>query len=239
MTASFEVPGFKSHRHPANNGIELHKGFADTMSELFLDAKILAYVASKKPDAIELPDQYINDLSGGMNKSENALFALQERGAILIDGYEEEGFKGNWWMVAGPKILECMNEEIDKIADVYGNTVLALETEKGRVNSLVGFDLAKTRNAVDQIDAEIAKVAVALKSSPTLAPMLPTVSDIASHFAAVRAVLNNLEDVYRGLLKPIQDEGKSGIRHTTIWAILGIIASTAVSVGLTLWTQKP
>jgi len=207
------------------------------MSELFLDLKILAYMASKGTDTVQLPDQYIDGLAGGMSQGENALATLRDRGAVSIDGYEEEGFAGNWWMNAGPKILECMNEEIDKIAGAYSHTLLDLETEKDRVNSLVGFDLAKARKAVDQIDADIAKATAAIESSPTLQPILPTVSEIARHFVAVRAVLNNLEDIYRGLLKPIQEEGKAGIRHTAIWAILGIIISTAVSVGITLWAQ--
>ncbi len=207
------------------------------MIDLFLDLKILAYVASKGASTIELPDQYIDGLAGGANNGENALATLQDRGAVSIDGYDEDGRAGKWWMTAGTKILECMNEEIDQIGSIYGHSLLALETEKDRVNSLVGFDLAKARNAVNQIDTEIAKVTVALESSPTLQPMLPTVSEIARHFVAVRAVLNNLEEVYRGLLKPIQEEGKAGIRHTTRWAIAGIIASTAVSVGVTIMAR--
>lgn len=207
------------------------------MQDAFLDLRILAHVIAKNGEQIDLPDATIDALAGGSSKAEHALASLETRNAISIDGYEEDGFKGNWWMTPGPSIFACLNEEVEQIASAYGASVLAAEAEKDRVNRLIGFDLEKARKATNQINEEIGRVATEIERSPMLQPMQPLVSDIARHFVAVQGVLTNFEDVYQGVIRPIQAEGRSGIRHTAIWAILGIAASTAVSVGLSLWAR--
>lgn len=207
------------------------------MQDAFANLRILILVARQNGGQIDLPNVEIDALAGGSYQGEQALALLQARSAVSIDGYGEDGVEGQWWLTAGRSLFECITEEIDNISSLYGHSIISLEEEKSRTNSLVGFDLSSIRASANKINDDLGIVAAKIEQSPTLQPMQPIISDIAQHFITIRSVLNNFEDIYRGVISPIQAEGKSGIKHTVFWAIVGIGISTAVSIGLTFWTR--
>lgn len=45
------------------------------------------------------------------------------------------------------------------------------------------------------------------------------------------------EDVYKNIIRPVQLEGESGVKATVRWAIISIVASTAISVALGNWKE--
>jgi hypothetical protein len=50
-------------------------------------------------------------------------------------------------------------------------------------------------------------------------------------------VADRYEDVYKNIIRPVQLEGKSGVEATVRWAIISIVASTAISVLLGNWKE--
>jgi hypothetical protein len=60
---------------------------------------------------------------------------------------------------------------------------------------------------------------------------------IEEHFKSLSVVANNYEEVYKNIILPVKEEGKSGIKQTVKWAIISIIVSTIISMILS-WLTK-
>ncbi|MDZ7938548.1 MAG: hypothetical protein U5M53_09820 [Rhodoferax sp.] len=84
------------------------------------------------------------------------------------------------------------------------------------------FDISESERHIKQVRAQ-------LTTNPILAPLQNPLEDIERHFESIRKVAENYDDVYKNILKPVQEEGRSGIRATVKWAVIGIIASWFLS----------
>lgn len=203
------------------------------MQDAFLNLRILAYIIAAGGKNIDLPDERLSRLASGEYRAAAALQALAIRGAVYFEDVGEEGFKPISYTGPGPRIHECIVEEIDEIATLYAKAVLATDAEKDRVTKLLGFDLDGIRASLNKFETDIAKVAKLAETSEGLKHLQPEIGRIAKNFISVRGVLNHYEDIYRSVLSPIQKEGQKSLRWTAIWGMVGILASTIVSIILT------
>lgn len=164
------------------------------------------------------------------NTLEGLLYDLNEANIIDFEMIREDGFR--------PIILTGIN----------GNTheyllglILELENERASLESriteiltfnpnLLSKNVNETKNKLDEVDNLI-------KNNELLAPMTKPIRDIRRHFESVSVVASNYEDIYKNIIRPVQEEGRSGVRETVKWAIISIIASTAISLVLNNWEQ--
>lgn len=70
-----------------------------------------------------------------------------------------------------------------------------------------------------------------------LKQLLRQITEIERNFRGVSAVADKYEDVYKNIIRPVQLEGQSGVKATVRWAIISIVASTAISVVLGSWKE--
>ena len=207
------------------------------MQNPFINLRILAYVNAQGGQTIDLPYPVLSNLAEGEYQAANVLKKLAERGAVHFEDVGDEGFKPITYTSSGPRIHECIAEEIDAISKLYAESVLATDAEKGRVANLVGFDLDGIRNSLDKLNNEIGKAAELAETSEGLRYLKPEIGNLAKSFVSLRAVLNGYEDIYRNVLKPIQKEGEKSLKATAKWAIIGIVLSTIASIILTYITR--
>lgn len=207
------------------------------MQNSFINLRILSYVNAQEGQTIDLPDPVLSSLAEGENQAANILMRLAERGAVHFEDVGDEGFKPITYTSSGPRIHECIAEEIDTVSKLYAESVLATDAEKRRVADLIGFDLDGIRNSLDKLNNEIGKAAEIAETSDGLRYLKPEIEELAKSFVSLRAVLNGYEDVYRNVLKPIQKEGEKSIKATAIWAMIGIVLSTIASIFLTYITK--
>lgn len=80
------------------------------------------------------------------------------------------------------------------------------------------FDISESETHIKQARAQLA-------SNPILEPLQKPLEDIERHFESIRKVAENYDDVYKNILKPVQEESRSGVRATVRWAVIGIVAS--------------
>jgi hypothetical protein len=59
--------------------------------------------------------------------------------------------------------------------------------------------------------------------------------EIQSHFDSISVVSEGYEHIYKNIIRPVQEEGKSGVKATVKWAILSILISTAISLAISNW----
>ena len=208
------------------------------MQNPFINLRILAHVNANKGQKFELPDPVLSNLAEGEYRAANVLKKLAERGAVHFDDVEDEGFKPITYAIPGPRVHECIAEEIDAITKLYSDSVLAADAEKSRIANLIGFDLDGIRNSFDKLNNEIGKAAELAETSEGLRYLKPEIGKLADSFLSLRGVLNHYEDIYRNVLAPIQKEGEKSLKATARWAIIGIVLSTIASIILTYLTRN-
>lgn len=208
------------------------------MQNPFINLRILAYVNAHGSQTIDLPDPVLSNFAEGEERAANVLKKLAERGAVHFEDVGDEGFKAITYTSSGPRIHECIAEEIDVIMSLYADSVLAADAEKSRISNLVGFDLDGIRKSFDKLNDEIGKAAELTEDSEGLRYLRPEIGKIAEGFISLRGVLNNYEDIYRNVLIPIQKEGEKSLKATAKWAVIGIALSTIASIALTYITKS-
>lgn len=186
-----------------------------------LKAKILAVLlklADDKKD-VDFKSEGIGELWVlGDHKIEEYLFELSEQQAIYFESIGEDGF--------APIIICSVTKEtpahlLSCLAEISNDKNLLDE----RIKSLLQHDPNRLMFDIFESKKQIKQARAQLAINPILAPLQKPLEDIERHFESIRKVAENYDDVYKNILKPVQEEGRSGIRATVKWAVIGIVAS--------------
>lgn len=189
-----------------------------------LKAKILATLlklADEKRD-VDLKQPAAEELWALDRRVNDYLFELNDAKAIYYEEIGEDGFSPIVICSVDKKTLEHL---LGCLAAITGEVNLLDE----RVKSFLRHDPNRLRENIAQSERHIAEARDQLQRNPILAPLKAPLDDISRHFESIRKVAENYDDVYRNILKPVQEEGRSGVRATVRWAIIGIVASWLLS----------
>jgi hypothetical protein len=190
-----------------------------------LKAKILAVLLKLADDRkdVDFKSESIKELWAlGDHNVEDYLFELSEQRAIYFESVGEDGFA---------PIMIC---SVTKETPVHLLRCLAeISNDKNlldaRIQSLLQHDPNRLKADIAESERHIKQAQAQLATNPILAPLQNPLKDIERHFESIRRVAENYDDIYKNILKPVQEEGRSGIRATVKWAIIGIVASWLLS----------
>jgi len=59
-----------------------------------------------------------------------------------------------------------------------------------------------------------------IKGNELLKPMESPLREIQQHFKSVSVVSSGYEDIYKNIIRPVQEEGCSGVKATVRWAVI-------------------
>jgi hypothetical protein len=76
--------------------------------------------------------------------------------------------------------------------------------------------------------AKISEAQASIQGNDLLKPLAGPISKIDSNFRSLESVFSNYEEIYKNIIRPVQEEGKAGVRHTVKWAVISIIVSLAL-----------
>ena len=159
---------------------------------------------------------------------ESFLYELNGEGIVHYEEIGEDGFAPI--VMAGTtkrthEYLATLLQEIDK----------EMEDLKLRLREILTFDPESLQVEIAGAAAQLNAAKKSAEESPLLRPLLQQISIIERHFNGVAVVADKYEDVYKNIIRPVQLEGESGVKATVRWAIIGIVASTVISVVLGNW----
>ncbi|MCH1917955.1 hypothetical protein L9G15_00745 [Shewanella sp. A3A] len=178
---------------------------------------ILLKLADLKGD-VDFKSESISQLWAINELTEDHLFELNESGAISFDMIGEDGF--------APIIICTVGKETyDHLTNCLAQITNDTNILDQRVVSLLNHNPKKLQDQIKQSQRHIAEAKLQIRSNELLKPLEKPLSNIEQHFSSISRVAENYDDVYMNIVKPVQDEGKSGVRATVIWAIISIIAS--------------
>ena len=149
---------------------------------------------------------------------EEDLWELNEQRAINFESVGEDGFKSI-------DICSVRPETHDHLQQSLISSAKAKAALNSRVIEILKHDPDRLRSEIAKSEAHIRNAKEQIAQNPILGPLAKPLKDIEHHFASISSVAKNYDDVYKNILKPMQDEGRRGIRATVFWAIVGIVAS--------------
>ena len=164
------------------------------------------------------------------NWTDSLLYELNEAGILNYEEIGEDGFQPI--IIAGisshthehlAALIESVNEEYD----VLESRITEILTFNPK---LLSKTISDTQSKLDEVDKHIS-------SNELLKPIEKPLKEIRRHFESVSVVSSNYEDIYKNIIRPVQEEGKSGVKATVKWAVISIVLSTCISLVVSNWSK--
>jgi len=168
---------------------------------------------------------------------EDYLFSLNEKGVLDYEEIGEEGFKPIVICSLKPETTDYLKKLITDLEVETADYRKEIEALNKRVVEILTFDPKRLSDEINSTELIISNTKEQLKSNPILQPLKLQLDQIEIHFASLSKVARNYEEVYKNIILPVREEGKSGVRQTVKWAIISIILSTLLSVIIS-WLMK-
>ncbi len=168
---------------------------------------------------------------------EDYLFSLNEKGVLDYEEIGEEGFKPIVICSLKPETTDYLKKLITDLEVETADYRKEIEALNKRVVEILTFDPKRLSDEISSTELIISNTKEQLKSNPILQPLKLQLDQIEIHFASLSKVARNYEEVYKNIILPVREEGKSGVRQTVKWAIISIILSTLLSVIIS-WLMK-
>ncbi len=170
----------------------------------------------------------LGSLVWNWNAVEFLLYKLDEAGVIDYSEIGEDGFK--------PIILCIVNDDTHQyvagLAEKTESVYVALDK---RITDILTFNPSSLTNRITDTKRQIEEVKKHVASNDLLKPLAGPLREIQSHFDSISVVSEGYEHIYKNIIRPVQEEGKSGVKATVKWAILSILISTAISLAISNW----
>ena len=167
----------------------------------------------------------------------DSLYHLDEKGIINYEEIGEDGFKPILICSIKPKTTEYLKKltlEIESENLKYKQEITSLNK---RITEILTFDPKRLSDEINSTEKIISETKEQLKSNSVLQPMTKQLEEIEVHFKSLSKVARNYEEVYKNIILPVREEGKSGVRQTVKWAIISVVASTLLSVIISWWIK--
>jgi hypothetical protein len=154
--------------------------------------------------------------------TEELLYYFNEEGAIHFEAVGEDGFTPIFVCSTTKKSPSHLLRYLDHLASEINLT-------KATPSEIYQHNPSDLKKKINTSREHIETARIAIKQHDMLAPMGRQLSEIERHFESLSNVADNYAAVYSNILKPVEEEGKKGVRTTVAWAIIGIIASVLIS----------
>lgn len=172
----------------------------------------------------------INQLFANGNVLDQHLYELNEAGLIYYEEVGEDGFAP--YIGAG-----CTKKTRAHLAALLEEIECDLISLRSRISEILTFDPDRLKKEISGAEDQLMEARKSAEESELLKPLLCHISEIENHFRGVSAVAGKYEDIYKNIIRPVQLEGESSIKATVRWAVISIVASTAISVALGNWKE--
>lgn len=113
---------------------------------------------------------------------------------------------------------------VDCVAQLSGSEGLLNE----RVQEILAFDRDGLRRRIKSSSNEIKSIKKAISKRPEFESLNKDINEIESYFSSLDRVAEDYDDVYKNIIKPVQDESKRSMRLTLFVAVLSIAVTTAI-----------
>jgi len=165
------------------------------------------------------------------------LFTLNDKKILTYEEIGDDGFKPIIICSITNNTTEYLKTLINLCSDTNTSKDNQIEQLNSRITEVLTFNPRKLSAEIKEAQTAIEATRTHIAVNPILTPLSQPLSQIEKHFLSLSRVADNYEDIYKNIILPVREEGKSGIRQTVKWAIIGIVASTILS-SIISWLSK-
>lgn len=113
------------------------------------------------------------------------------------------------------------------------NLITHLKIEKlildKRIDEILTFNPHTLSKEIQETQNKIQEIRHQIENNDLLRGLENPLNHVGYYFNSVSKISNNYDDIYKNIVKPIQTEGREGIKATVKWAIISIVISTLLS----------
>ncbi len=206
--------------------------------EIYLISNIISNAKEDSSVAIDNQDIWQTlFLSDKTQISEDYFYKLDEQGVLDYEEIGEDGFKPIVMCSIKPETSQYLKQLVTSVTNEASEKQMEIEKLNTRITEILTFNPEKLSDEIRSTENIILQTRQQLSLNPVLQPLIAQLDQIEVHFKSLSKVANNYEEVYKNIILPVREEGKSGVRQTVRWAIISIIISTLLSV-LFSWLMK-
>jgi len=158
------------------------------------------------------------------------LYRLNSARIITYEEIGEDGFAPI--IIAG--ISSATHQYLSGLIESVESEYHSLEH---RITEILTFNPSQLSKRIADTKQKLDEVERHIKGNELLKPMEVPLREIQHHFKSVSTVSSGYEDIYKNIIRPVQEEGRSGVKATVRWAILSIVISTALSWGVSNFSK--
>lgn len=199
--------------------------------EIYLISGLLSKAKADNSVELNKPEDwqclYLNDTT---KIHEDFLIELDAKGILNYEEIGEDGFKPIIMCSIKPETARYLNKIITEVETENSADKKEIDALNRRINEILTFDPKRLSDEINSTETIISQTREQLKLNPVLSPLMLHLKQIEIHFKSLSKVAHNYEEVYKNIILPVREEGKSGVRQTVRWAIISIIVSTLISL---------
>lgn len=169
---------------------------------------------------------------------EDYFFELSEKGIIEYEEIGEDGFKPIIICSVNANTKKYLKESLESLNVLIESKQVEIIGLNQRISELLAFNPHKMTEEIYKIESSIQETKNKIQGDPILKSLIEPLSKIEQTFASIVKVTENYEDVYKSIILPVKEEGKSGVRQTVKWAIISIILSSIISIIITVLSNN-
>ncbi|MBV6881991.1 hypothetical protein [Xanthomonas euvesicatoria] len=198
----------------------------DTITKTRSLAVLLKIAPFGKP--LDVKAQSINEL-WAVGCTEDLLYELDKEGAIIFEFCSDDVLVCYTKEETPRFLVEYVEKSIRRAQSEKHSLAAELETLQGKLSSIYHHNPTELKERIHSSKRHIDEVRRKIEKNDLLRPMAEPLDEIQRHFDSLAVVAENYSSVYSNILKPIEEEGKKGIRATVFWAVAGIVVSVLLS----------
>ncbi|MFJ5333064.1 hypothetical protein [Pectobacterium versatile] len=201
------------------------ENYTSKFQEIKIILTLIRYADEK--GNVDFNNKEINsDLTGFIsngNELNELLYRLNESGAIFYEEIGEDGFS--------PIIISSISQKThDYLLTLVNSVSLEFHHLENRISEILTFNPKQLSMSISETQRKLQEVHMHVTTNELLKPIAKPLKEIMHHFNSVSIVSSNYEDIYKNIIRPVQEEGRSGVNATVKWAIISIVLSTVISL---------
>lgn len=205
----------------------------------FIINTIIGILKHQEKGKLEFGESSFHDI---FDKNQDILkteeYARELNGKRIIDFwlYADDGFEAEWTIeiLNMKELVTCLDEAISKKNSEIKDRDEKIQSLINEKNEILSYDPEAVKESISNAQKNINTIKSTIAETDLLSSLMPTIEQTEKYISSVSEVNNDYVNVYKNIILPLKKESESGVNATVKWAIIGIIASTVVSIVLNI-----
>ena len=205
----------------------------------FIINTIIGILKHQEKGKLEFGESSFHDIfdkNQDILKTEEYVRELNEKRIIDFWLYADDGFEAEWTIeiLNMKELVTCLDEAISKKNSEIKDRDEKIQSLINEKNEILSYDPEAVKESISNAQKNINTIKSTIAETDLLSSLMPTIEQTEKYISSVSEVNNDYVNVYKNIILPLKKESESGVNATVKWAIIGIIASTVVSIVLNI-----